>query len=78
MPSFTIIGEITNRQIIASGQGIRDLDKLRASYGEGNWRKCKGEATIELANGRLRRAELHWYEAHGMGKRLIKRKRYLD
>ena len=78
MPGFTIIGEITNRQVIASGQGIRDLDKLRASYGEGNWRKCKGEATIELANGRLRRAELHWYEAHGTGKRLMKRKRYLD
>lgn len=78
MPGFTIIGEITNRQVIASGQGIQDLDKLRASYGEGNWRKCKGEATIELANGRLRRAELHWYEAHGIGKRLIKRKRYLD
>lgn len=78
MPSFTVVGEITNRQVIASGRGIRDLEKLRASYGEGNWRKCKGEATVELANGRLRRAELHWYEAHGMGKRLMKRKRYLD
>lgn len=78
MAQFTIISEITNREVIASGRGIRDLDRLRAAYGEGNWRKCKGEATIELPSGKLRRAELHWYEAHGIGRRLMKRKKYLD
>jgi hypothetical protein len=51
---------------------------LRKQYGRGRWRKLKGIALIRLANGRLRRAELHWYEAHGIGKREIKRKRYMD
>lgn len=78
MPSFEIIGDITNRQIIARSNGIRDLSELRKRYGDGNWRKCKGDATIELPNGTIRKAELHWYEAHGIGKRRIKRKRYLD
>lgn len=78
MPHFEIIGDIRNREIIAQGRGIRDLSELKSRYGDGNWRKCKGEATIELPDGRIRRAELHWYEAHGIGKRRIKRKRYLD
>ncbi len=78
MPPFDIIGSITNREVIAQGKGIRDLPKLKDRYGDGNWRKCKGEAMIELPDGRIRRAELHWYEAHGIGKRRMKRKRYLD
>lgn len=76
MPSFEIVGNIKNREVIAQGRGIRDLSELKSRYGDGNWRKCKGEATIELPDGRIRRAELHWYEAHGIGKRRIKRKRY--
>lgn len=78
MPSFKIIGEIKNREVIAKGASIRELSKLRDVYGGGNWRKCKGEATIELPGGKIRKAELHWYEAHGIGKRRMKRKRYLD
>ena len=77
MPDFTIIGQITNREVIASGRGIRDLDKLKAAYGEGNWRKCKGRARVELADGTLCDAEIHWYEAHGIGRRRQKIKRIL-
>jgi hypothetical protein len=47
-------------------------------YGNGRWRKLKGIALIELSNGTTRRAELHWYEAHGIGRKEIKRKRYVD
>jgi hypothetical protein len=75
---FEIVGDIANREVIARGAGIHKLAELRAMHGGGNWRKCKGEATIELPGGRIRRAELHWYEAHGIGKRRIKRKGYLD
>lgn len=78
MPSFEIIGDIANQQVMARNNGIRDLSELRKKYGDGNWRKCKGEAIIELLDGTIRKAELHWYEAHGIGKRRIKRKRYLD
>ena len=78
MPSFEIIGKITNRQVIARGSGIVDLAKLKEKYGGRNGRKCKGEATIELYGGTIRRAELHWYEAHGVGTVRMKRKRYLD
>jgi hypothetical protein len=78
MESFEIIGEITNVETIAVGRGIREFGRLRKQYGPGRWRKLKGEALIRLASGRLSRAELHWYEAHGIGKKEIKRKRYLD
>ncbi len=54
------------------------LKRLRRSYGRGQWRKVKGIARVRLASGHIRLAELHWYEAHGIGKREIKRKRYLD
>jgi len=77
MPPFEVIS-ITNREVFARGVGIRERRKLQAKYGGRNWRKCKGEATIELPGGRIRRAELHWYEAHGVGKVRMKRKGYLD
>lgn len=76
--NFEIISKITDIENIAVGNSIRDLDRLRKSYGKGRWRKVKGIATIRLANGRIRKAEIHWYEAHGIGKKEIKRKRYLD
>lgn len=76
--NFEIIGEITHIELIAVGTSIRDISRFRKQYGRGRWRKLKGVALIRLRNGRVRRAELHWYEAHGIGKREIKRKRYLD
>jgi len=76
--SFEIISEVTDIETIAVGNAIRDIKRLRRLYGKARWRKLKGVAQIRLANGRVRLAELHWYEAHGVGKREIKRKRYLD
>ena len=76
--NFEIISDISQIETIAVGRSIRDLSRLKKTYGSGRWRKLKGIATIRLANGRVRLAELHWYEAHGIGKREIKRKRYLD
>ena len=75
---FEIIGEITNVERIAAGSSIREIARLRKQFGAGRWRKLKGVATVRLANGRIRRVELHWYEAHGVGKRKMKIKGYLD
>lgn len=75
---FEIIGDITNIQRIAVNQFIREIRQLRRRYGTGRWRKLKGVALILLPNGRVRKAELHWYEAHGIGKRKIKISRFLD
>ena len=76
--SFEIISEITSVEIIAVGSTIREIARLRKRYGVGRWRKLKGLALIRLANGRIRRAELHWYEAHGIGRKEFRRKRYVD
>lgn len=78
MAEFDVIGEITTVEVIARGPGIRDLSRLNRQYGRGKWRKLKGKAFIRLRSGRIRKAELHWYEAHGIGKREMKRKRYLE
>ena len=75
---FEIVGEIQDIEAIAAGGSIRELARLRKRYGRGRWRKLKGIARVRLQSGRVRLAELHWYEAHGIGKRDIKRKRYLD
>ena len=75
---FEIVGGIATIETIAAGRGIRDLKRLRRNYGKGRWRKMKGIAQIRLRTGRVRLAELHWYEAHGIGKKEMKRKRYLD
>ena len=75
---FELAGDITDVERIAAGRGIRNLARLRRLYGRGHWRKMKGVAPIRLPDGRLRLAELHWYEAHGIGKKELKRKRYLD
>ncbi len=76
--SFEILGEIVQIETIAVGSSIRELKRLRRVYGHGRWRKMKGIAMVRLSNGRARRAELHWYEAHGIGRKELKRKRYLD
>ncbi len=78
MNPFEIISEITEIEPIVISSSIRDHARLRKQYGSGRWRKLKGVALIRLRNGRVRKAELHWYEAHGIGKKEIKRKRYLD
>ena len=75
---FEIIGPISHIETIAVGRAIRVLPLLQKRYGKGFWRKMKGVATIRLSNGRIRLAELHWYGAHGIGKKEIKRKMYLD
>jgi hypothetical protein len=78
MESFDIVSEISEIEIIAVGNAIRDLVRIQKYYGRGRWRKMKGIALIRLPNGLVRRVELHWYEAHGIGKKEFKRKRYLD
>jgi len=75
---FEIIGAITEIEVIAKGRGIRDLTRLRKKYGAGQWRKLKGKASVRLENGNIRRAEIHWYEAHGIGKKRLKIKQFLD
>ncbi len=74
---FEIVNEITSVKIIAVGKSIKNLSILNKQYGKGRWRKLKGEATVRLTNGSVRVAELHWYEAHGIGKKRIKIKKFL-
>lgn len=75
---FELVGDITDIETIATGRGVRNSPRLRRLFGKGHWRKMKGVARIRLRNGRVRLAEVHWYEAHGIGKKELKRKRYLD
>jgi hypothetical protein len=71
---FEIVSEITDIETIAEGRGVRDRARLRKQHGRGRWRKLKGLASVRLASGRIRLAEVHWYEAHGIGKREFKLK----
>jgi hypothetical protein len=71
---FEVIGDITNIEVIATGTGIRDRTRLQKQYGRGKWRKLKGIAQVQLPNGSIRLAEIHWYEAHGIGKKEFKLK----
>ena len=75
---FEIVGDITDVEAIVVGRRIRDLPRLRRLHGAGRWRKLKGVALVRLRSGTIRKAELHWYEAHSIGRKEIKRKRYLD
>lgn len=75
---FEIVGRITDIETIAVGPSIREIALLRKQFGPGRWRKLKGTATVRLENGRIRLAEIHWYEAHGIGKRKMKIKFFLD
>jgi hypothetical protein len=74
---FDVIGDITGAQTIATGSGIRELGRLRKHYGRGRWRKRKGFAEIRLPSGEIVQAELHWYEATGIGKREMKIKAFI-
>ena len=73
-----VVGGIEQVETIAAGPSVKVRTFLRKTYGRGRWRKLKGIATVRLPNGKLRRVELHWYEAHGIGKRDFKIKDYLD
>jgi len=75
---FEIVGEIDDVETIAVGGRIRDIMRLRRTFGPGRWRKLKGRAQVRLMNGMTRLAEVHWYEAHGIGRKKIKIKRFLD
>ena len=75
---FQIIGEIEHQETFATGNGIRELARLQKIYGKGQWRKRKGIADVKLPDGSIVRAELHWYEATGIGKKEFKIKRYRD
>jgi hypothetical protein len=75
---FEIVGEISEIEMIATGRGIQRLKFLRKRYGGRHWRKQKGIAAVRLSSGSIRRAEVHWYEAHGVGRKGWKIKRFLD
>ena len=74
---FEVVGQIEDVEVIAVGGHIRDIMRIRRQFGEGRWRKVKGIAHVRIANGETRKAEVHWYEAHGIGRRKMKIKRFV-
>jgi len=74
---FEIVGEISQIETIATGSGIRELQRLRKRYGRGRWRKRKGVAEVRLNDGEVVSAEIHWYEATGIGRKEFKIKHIL-
>ena len=75
---FTVMGDIAHVETFATGSGIREIARLRKLYGRGRWRKRKGSAQVRLSDGTVRRAEVHWYEATGIGRRELKIKQLND
>ena len=75
---FEIVGDITHAETFAIGTSIREITRLRKRYGQGRWRKRKGIARVRLEDGAIRQAEVHWYEAHGIGRRDFKIKSFVD
>lgn len=78
MDDFKVLTSVSSVETIAVGNRIRELKRLRRQYGPGRWRKRKGIARVQLPDGSVRLAELHWYEAHGLGRHEFKIKSYLD
>jgi len=76
--NFDILGEIYDIETIAVNRSIRELERLQKTYGSGRWRKLKGIATIQLEDGTVYEAEIHWYEAHGIGRKEFKIKYLLE
>ena len=76
--NFEIIGTITHEETFATGSAIRELSRLRKIYGRGRWRKRKGVATVRLRDGSIVQAEIHWYEATGIGRKEFKIKRLVE
>ena len=75
--SFEILGEISQVETFATGPRIREIARLRRAYGRGRWRKRKGMARVRLSDGSIRLAEVHWYEAAGIGRKEFKIKHLL-
>ena len=75
---FEIIGDIGHAETFAIGASIREIARLRKLHGRGRWRKRKGVARVRLEDGAVRLAEVHWYEAHGIGRREFKINCYID
>jgi hypothetical protein len=75
---FELISDLTDIEVIAVNQSIRELERLKDEFGGRRWRKLKGVGLVRFPNGEVRQAELHWYEAHGVGKRKMKVKYVLD
>jgi hypothetical protein len=75
---FEIVGDVTGIETIAAGPSVHIRAVLRKRYGGRRWRKLKGIATVRLSDGTIREAEIHWFEAHGIGKRKMRIKRFLD
>ena len=76
--NFEIVGDITDVETFAVGASVRELPRLRRIFGAGRWRKRKGLAQVRLDDDQVFRAEVHWYEAHGIGRVEMKIKRFLD
>jgi hypothetical protein len=74
---FEVLSNVTDVEIIATGRRIRQVERLIELFGKGRWRKMKGRAFIRVASGLVRYAEIHWYEAQGIGRRNLKFKRYI-
>lgn len=75
---FELLGEVTHIEVIAVNLSIRERKRLQAQFGGRRWRKLKGIGQVRFPNGEIRQAELHWYEAHGIGRRKMKVKHVLD
>jgi len=75
---FEIVDKVENVETIAVGGRIHDIMRLRKQYGPGRWRKLKGMTKVRLQSGKICRAEVHWYEAHGIGRKKMKIKHLLD
>jgi hypothetical protein len=69
---FELVGPISDIQSIAIGHGVRERARLRRRYGTGRWKKLKGIARVRLIDGTIHTAEVHWYEAHGVGRKELK------
>jgi hypothetical protein len=77
MIAFEILSEITDIETIAEGRGVYIRGYLERTYGRGRWRKVKGVATVQLPDGTVCEAEIHWFEAHGIGRKDFKLKRII-
>ncbi|MDQ5858125.1 MAG: hypothetical protein M3542_07620 [Acidobacteriota bacterium] len=75
--AFEVVGRLAHVETIATGREIREFQRLVRLYGVARWRKRKGVAPVRLPGGKIHLAELHWYEAHGVGRKEMKIKRYL-
>ena len=78
MIEFEILGEIRDAETIATGRGVYIRRYLERTYGKGRWRKMRGMTTVRLADGTICGAEIHWFEAHGIGRKDFKIKRVIQ